>query len=210
MENYVVTIARGFGSGGKSIAMGLAEELGIECYEHRLLALASEYTGFDEDVLNHYDEKIRGSVLMNKMEKAATELGLRPMTREFRANQHIFDVQTQIIRELAKSQSCIIVGKCADYILRDMPNVVSVYIEAPREYCRKRIMARKDVTAKEADELISSTDKYRAEYYSFYTGGQYWTNPINYDMTLNSERVGHEHCIEVIRKYLQMKGFIKE
>lgn len=208
MENYVVTIARGFGSGGKAIAMGLAEQLGIECYEHRLLALASENTGLDENMLNHYDEKIHGSMLINKLGKAVSELGLRPMTGEFRANQHMFDIQTKIIRELVKSQSCIIVGKCADYILRDMPNVVSVYIEAPREYCRKRIMDRKNVTAEEADELISATDKYRAEYYSFYTNGQYWTNPINYDMTLNSARVGHEQCIEVIKNYLQMKGFV--
>ena len=80
MDHYVVTIARGFGSGGKAVAMGLAEELGIECYEHRLLALASEYSGYEEDVLNHFDEKINGSVMINKLGKAVSELGLRPMS----------------------------------------------------------------------------------------------------------------------------------
>ncbi len=208
MDNFVVTIARGFGSGGKAVAMGLAEELGIECYEHRILALASEYSGYEEDMLSNYDEKINGSVLMNKIGKKASELGLRPVTGEFRANQHVFDLQSKIIRQLATTQSCIIVGKCADYLLRDMPNVVSIYIEAPREYCRKRIMDRKQVDAAQADALISSTDKYRAEYYKFYTNGGDWTNPVNYDFTLNSARVGHEECIQIIKDYLKMKHFI--
>lgn len=207
-EHYVITIARGFGSGGKAVAMGLAEELGIECYEHRLLALASEYSGYGEDFLNHFDETINGSVLLSKIGKKVSELGLRPMTNAFRVNQHIFDIQSKVIKELVKTQSCIIVGKCADYILKDMDNVVSVYIEAPRAYCRKRIMDRKNVTAEQADELISETDKYRAEYYQFYTGGRSWTDPINYDMTLNSARVGHEGCITVIKNYLEMKHLI--
>ena len=209
MDNYVITIARGFGSGGKAIAMDLAEKLGIECYEHRILALASEYSGYEEDVLNHYNEKINGSLISNRIGKVASELGLRPITGEFRANQHIFDIQSNIIRKLAQTQSCIIVGKCADYILKDMPNVVSIYIEAPREYCRKRIMERKQVDAAKADALISSTDRYRAEYYKFYTNGNNWTNPINYDMTLNSARVGHEYCMTLIEEYLKMKNFIQ-
>lgn len=207
-EHYVVTIARGFGSGGKAVAMGLAEELGIECYEHRLLALASEYSGYGEDFLNHFNETINGSLVLSKIGKKVSELGLRPMTNSFRVNQHVFDIQSKVIKELVKTQSCIIVGKCADYILKDMDNVVSVYIEAPREYCRKRIMERKDVTAEQADELISKTDKYRAEYYQFYTGGRSWTDPINYDMTLNSARVGHDGCITVIKNYLEMKHLI--
>lgn len=209
MEHYVITVARGFGTGGKAIAMRLAEDLGIECYEHRILAMASEYSGYEEDVLNHFDEKINGSVMLNKLGRMASELGLRPMTNEFRANQHIFDIQSNIIRELAKTQSCIIVGKCADYILKDMPNVVSIYIEAPREYCRKRIMKHENIDADKADALISSTDKYRAEYYKFYTNGNYWTNPVNYDLTLNSERVGHDNCIAMIKEYLKIKKYIE-
>lgn len=208
MEHYVITIARGFGSGGKAIGMGLAQKLGIECYEHRILALASQYSGYDADVLDHYDEKIKGSFLINKLGKIASELGLRPIISEFHANQVIFDMQSKIIRKLAETESCIIVGKCADYILKDMPNVVSVYIEAPREYCRKRIMKKQGVDAQKADALISSTDKYRAEYYQFYTNGNYWTNPVNYDMTLNSAKIGHNNCIEVIKDYLEMKQFI--
>lgn len=208
MSHFVITIARGFGTGGKTIAMELAKELGIECYERRLLALASEYSGYEEDVLNHFDEKINGSLLANKIGKIASELGLQPMTAEFRANQHIFDIQSHIIRKLAQDESCIIVGKCADYILKDMPDVVSIYIEAPRDYCRKRIMSRENVKAAKADELISSTDKYRAEYYRFYTGGKDWTDPTNYDMTLNSARIGHENCIALIKDYLKMKNYI--
>lgn len=208
MGHYVITIARGFGSGGKSIAMGLANELGIECYEHRILALASQYSGYDEAVLANYNEKIKGSYFMNKIGQIAGELGLHPMNTEFHANQIIFDIQSKIIRELAETQSCIIVGKCADYILKDYPDTVKIYIEAPREYCRKRIMKKQGVDEKQADQLISSTDKYRAEYYQFYTNGNYWTNPINYDMTLNSEKIGHDNCIRVIKDYLKIRNLI--
>ena len=111
----------------------------------------------------------------------------------------------KIIEDLADTESCVIVGKCADWILKDRPNVISIYIEAPRPYCRKRIMERMQVDAATADRSISQTDKYRAAYYEYYTGGNYWTNPVNYDLTLNSERVGIENCVKTIEEYIRIK-----
>ena len=120
----------------------------------------------------------------------------------------MFEYQSQIIRNLADQESCVIVGKCADYVLKGRKNVVSIYIEAPRAFCLERTMQRMKVSADVAAATIENTDKYRADYYKYYTKGNYWTNPVNYDMTLNSEKVGIAGCVKMIEEYLVMKGLI--
>lgn len=204
MKNYVVTVARGFGSGGKEIASRLAKDLEISCYENRILTLASQLSGIDEHVFSEVNEKMRESfwaALLKGLPRRKTP----KVEGEFVSDDRLFEFQKQIIRNLAETESCVIVGKCADFILKDFDNVVSIYIEAPREYCRPRVMRKMQVSAEIADRSITSTDNYRAEYYEHYTGGNYWTNPVNYDMTLNSARVGEDGCIEVIKNYLHMK-----
>lgn len=208
MNHYVITIARGYGSGGKQIALQLGHELGIECYEHRILALASEYSNIDGERLIEADEKLDGSLMMNQLRRAASELVLRPVTKRFASQQVIFELQKKIILQLAETQSCIIVGKCADVILAGRQNVVNLYIEAPRSFCRDRIMKRQGVDAEEADRLISSTDRYRADYYRFYTGGSEWTNPVNYDLVINSSRMEFGRITQLIRDLLQIRGLI--
>lgn len=204
MDNYVVTIARGFGTGGKQIGMKLAEDLGINCYENRILTLASQYSGYGEDLFE--DEKLKGGLLVNKfLKNLPVTKSPKPNVNKFSANRNTFEIQSKIIRQLADTESCIIVGKCADYVLKDYKNVVSVYIEAPREYTRAHIMERMNVYSDEADRLITETDKYRADYYKFYTGGNYWTNPVNYDITLNSMKLGEENCVEIIKETLRRK-----
>lgn len=204
MDNYVITIARGFGTGGKQIGMKLAEELGINCYENRILTLASQYSGYGEE--NFEDEKLKGSLFVNRLlRNLPISSKPRPVTSRFTANKRTFEFQEKIIRQLADTESCVIIGKCADYVLKEYPNVVSVYIEAPRAYTRQRIMKRMNVSADEADRLITQTDKYRANYYEFYTNGNYWTNPVNYDITLNSARLGEEICVETIKDVLRRK-----
>lgn len=205
MDNYVVTIARGFGSGGKSIGVQLAKELNINCYENRILTLASQISGLSESLFQEVDEKLTGSYLTNVLKELPQIISPKPEKAKFSSNRRKFEYQAEVIRRLAKSESFVVVGKCADYILRDNPRVVSVYIEAPREYCRNSIMKKMKVSEKEADRLITSTDKYRADYYKFYTGGNYWTNPVNYDITLNSERLGRENCVKAIKNIIKLK-----
>ncbi len=211
MGNFVVTFARGFGSGGKEIASLLAKELGIHCYENRILTLASQMSGLDEKLFQEVDEKIRAhngfASFLKGLPRARNYIA---RNEKFVSDDKLFECQSEIIRNLADTESCVIVGKCADYILRDRPNVVSVYIEAPRAFCLERTMEKMGVTAEVAAATIEQTDKYRADYYRYYTHGNYWTNPVNYDMTLNSEKVGIEHCVKLIRQYLVIKGLIKE
>ena len=128
---------------------------------------------------------------------------------KFISDDKLFEYQSKIIRDLAEKESCVIVGKCADYVLRDKPNVVSVYIEAPRRFCVERTMENMHVSEEVAHATIERTDKFRADYYKYYTHGNYWTNPVNYDMTLNSERVGIDDCVKIIEQYLELKGYIK-
>ena len=205
MKHTVITLARGFGSGGKEIASKLAKELGISCYENRILTLASQLSGLDEELFNEVNEKIRGkkfSGLLRGLPRLRTP---NPMNSEFVSDDHLFAFQKEIIENLARSESCVIVGKCADWILKEDPNVVSVYIEAPRSYCLKRIMEKMSVNESTAHASITSTDAYRAAYYEHYTGGNYWTNPVNYDLTLNSARVGIDNCVKLIHTYIEMR-----
>lgn len=206
MEHYVITIARGFGSGGKEVGLELAQELGINCYEKRILKLASEYSGLSQEVFEKVDEKFSSDKIRKALEKMplAGE-DASPAYKSFASDIKLFNIQAHIIRELAASESCIIVGKCADNILADYKNVVSVYIEAPREFCRKRIMDKFSCTADEANRLIYQTDMYRAEYYKYYSGGNEWTNVTNYDLTINIGRTGTSNAINLIKDYLNMK-----
>lgn len=202
-DNFVITIARGFGSGGKEIASAVAKDMGIHCYENRILTLASEKSGLDRSRFLHADEKLSGSRLINTLRDLPRTMNPKAEDRGFKSNNQLFYYQAEIIRELAATESCVIVGKCADFILKDLPHVYSFYIEAPRAYCLPRIMKKMNISETEAHRLISRTDKYRADYYKYYTGGNYWTNPVNYDLTLNSSRVGEQNCIELIEEYVK-------
>lgn len=209
MKRFVVTFARGFGSGGKEIASLLARDLGIHCYENRILTLASQMSGLDERLFQEVNEKVRENggfaSFMRGLPRARSYIA---RTERFASDDELFGYQCEIIRNLADQESCVIVGKCADYVLRDRENVVSVYIEAPRSFCVQRTMEHMGVTEKVAHTTISKTDQYRAEYYAYYTHGNYWTNPVNYDMTLNSEKVGIHDCVRLIEQYLLIKEFI--
>ncbi len=211
MKRFVVTFARGFGSGGKEIASLLAHDLGIHCYENRILTLASQLSGLDENIFNAVNEKIRTnggfSGFLKGLPRSKSYIA---KNEKFVSDDKLFEYQCEIIRNLADQESCVIVGKCADYVLKDRDNVVSVYIEAPRAFCLQRTIEHMGVTEDVANATITQTDKYRADYYAYYTHGNYWTNPVNYDMTLNSERVGIGDCVKLIENYLMIKGFITE
>ncbi|MDY5663016.1 MAG: cytidylate kinase-like family protein [Blautia sp.] len=209
MERFVVTFARGFGSGGKEIASMLAKDLGIHCYENRILTLASQMSGLDEKLFLDINERVRGNggftSFLRGLPRSRQYIA---RNEKFVSDDRLFEYQSQIIHNLADQESCVIVGKCADYVLRDRQNVVSIYIEAPRAFCLERTMQKMKVSADVAAATIENTDKYRADYYKYYTHGNYWTNPVNYDMTLNSEKVGIERCVKVIEEYMILKGLI--
>ena len=205
MKNYVITIARGFGSGGKDIGNRLSKKLGIPCYEREILDMASEKTGLNVGVFMQVDEKLRKNAILKNLQTVQTSYVVEPTEKDFISDDNLFFIQAEIIKTLAETQSCIIIGKCADYILKDYDNVISIYIEAPRAACVEEIMKKLNVTEERAHKIIKTTDNYRANYYRYYTRGRDWTNPINYDMTLNSDRIGRDNCVKIIENYIGVK-----
>ncbi len=206
MDNIVITIARGFGSGGKEIGQKLGAALGIPCYEEEIPKMASDYSGINEALFVKNDEKLNGSYLFNLMMKLKFSSTIEdPNNKDFISNDNLYNIQADIIKKLASERSCIIIGKCANHLLRDRDNVLSVYVEATRAECLKSVTAKYQVSEEEAHKMIKKTDKYRADYYAYYTGGDYWTNPTSYDIVLNSGRLGRDKCVEIIQKVLEVK-----
>ncbi len=205
MDNYVIAIGRGFGSGGKAIGVQLAGELGIPCYERQLLDMASEYSGINKKLFAEVDEKLRGSYAIKHLMKIPYTYVVEPRDKEFTSDINLFNIQSEIIRELAKTESFVVIGKCADYVLREQPNVVSVYVEAPEKDCITTVMDRMQVSESRAKELVHKTDKYRADYYKYYTRGKNWKDPLNYDLMLNSSKIGWDNCVKMIKECVKLK-----
>lgn len=206
MKKYVITIARGFGSGGKAIGVELGKRLGISCYEKEILRMASEQSGINESLFWARDEKLAGSYLKNVILKPVPHnYVVEPSDRNFIGDNNLFSIQSDIIRVLASTQSCIIVGKCADSVLDPDVKALRVFIDAPLQNCVRSIMERMSVDAREAERLILKTNKYRSEYYKYYTGGKNWRDPLNYDICLNTGMISRENCVSVIMDTLREK-----
>ena len=118
---------------------------------------------------------------------------------------NLYNIQAEIIKELSHTQSCIIVGKCADNILRDRPNVLSVFVNAYYDDCIAKIRSRIYVSEERARDMKKRTDKYRTAYYKYYTRGENWKEPLNYDMFLNTSRNSIQNCADIIERAVQLK-----
>lgn len=205
MQNYTITIARGFGSGGKDIGRRLSKELNIPCYDREIITMASDKSGIDESLFVETDERLRGRYISNFLRRLPQGLVIQPQEKSFISDNNLFNIQAEIIKSLAKTESCIIIGKCADQILKDFPNVLRVYIKAPYDTCAESIMNKMHVSRERAEELVRRTDRYRSKYYNYYSGGLDWTEPLNYDLVLNSDKLGREKCVEAIKAMIKIK-----
>lgn len=204
MKNAVITIARQYGSGGKTIAAMLAKDLGINCYGREILKMASEKSGINERLFGMSDEKLKHSVLMKLLKRPYEGDLIPPESSGFVSDDNLFNYQAKVIKELAESESCVIVGRCADYVLRDFPNVISVFIHADREFCLEQAMERNSMSLKEMQRFIEKTDKYRGDFYKYYTGHE-WSDARNYDLCLNSGKLGFKKCVEEIKAYMKVR-----
>ena len=141
-ENIVITIARQYGSGGKTIGAMLAKELGINCYSREILKMASEESGINEGLFGMSDEKIKKAPWFKILNRPYDGELLTPEDRDFVSDDNLFNYQAKVIRDLAEKESCVIVGRCADYVLKENPNVVSVFIHADKKFCLERALER--------------------------------------------------------------------
>ena len=206
MEKYVITIARQYGSGGRTIGEMLAERLGVHFYDKELMKLASEDSGINERLFNTADEKVKQNVFskMFKTEKAYKGDVISPESGEFISDDNLFNYQAKVVKELAERENCVIVGRCADYVLKDYDHVLSVFIHGPKDFCMQEAAKKINLTGKELERFIAKTDKERADYYKYYTGRE-WTDARNYDLCLNSEKLGFEGTKEAIKEYIKVR-----
>ncbi len=197
MAQLYITIGRQFGSGGREIAKKVAEALGVPYYDKELLRVAAEESGLSHDFLRNYDEKPTNSFLYSLvMGQQNVMAGVHGTTVEQLAAQ----AQREAVLSVAEKGSCVIVGRCADYILRDKPGLVRVFICAGDEQRVKRICERDGLSEKEAREKMKKMDKARAAYYSFHTDRK-WGDASSYDLCVNSSLLGPEKTAELILKF---------
>lgn len=204
MEKVIITIARQYGSGGKTIGQMLANDLGIPFYSREILRLASDDSGIREELFNQADEKLRSNPLFGASKKVYIGGLISPESDDFVSSENLFNYQAKVIKELAEKGSCVIVGRCADFVLKDRADVVSVFVHAPADYCMERAMERNDMSRKEMEKFIAKTDKYRGDFYHYYTGNV-WNDARNYDLCLNSSKLGFEKCVEEIKAYIKVR-----
>lgn len=204
MDKFVITIARGYGSGGRTIGKMLSEELGIPYYDRDLLRLASDDSGINQSLFAKADEKLKKSLLFKIASNVYKDELIPPDSDDFVSNDNLFNYQAKIIKELASTESCIIIGRCADFVLKDYDNVVRVFVHAPLEDCIHTLEEMTGKSEKEIEKQIGSIDKHRAEYYKYYTGRD-WEDAKNYDLCLNSSKLGFEKCVEIVKAYMDIR-----
>ena len=193
---YVITIGRQLGSGGKLIGERLSEQLGIPCYDKELLLIASQESGLCKNVFEKVDEQSRysfwgGGIFSSRSGYFAEN------TNNCLGNEALFKIQSDVIRMLAEKASCIFVGRCADYILREHPRMLRVFICADIKKRIDTLTATLGIVEKEAQTLIEQTDKKRAEYYNYYSN-KTWGSATSYDMCLNASVFGIEETAALI------------
>lgn len=196
MAETIITIGREFGSGGAETGRKLAERLGIPFYDKELITLAAQKTGLNERYLEAHDEKPANPLSF------ALNAGMY-LTNVQPVNQTLLKAQFDTIRQLAAQGGCVLVGRCADYILKNDPRLFSCFICAPLDQRVERIARLHDISHDAAEDLIRKTDKQRASYYNFYSP-QNWGRAANYDLCINSS-IGINKVVELILEALRLR-----
>ena len=202
MDKFVIAITRTCGSGATSIGKILAKNLGVEIYDRNILRLASDDSGISEELFARADEDQKQSLLFRASQKVYTGGLIPPEKEDFTSNNNLFNYQAKVLRELADESNYGVIGRAADYVLRDKPGLVRVYIYASREKCIEKEMNRQKIDWKTADKFITKTDKYRRDYYRYFTG-QEWENMQNYDLCINTTQMTYEQAAKAIQDFAE-------
>ena len=201
MDKIIYTIGREFGSGGKDVGQKLADKLGIAFYDKELLTRAAKESGLCEEIFHMQDEKPTNSFLYSLVMDTYSFGGYNSGSYlDMPLNQKVFLAQFDTIKRIANEESCVIVGRCADYALADSPGCINTFIFASKEYRIQRVMDRLNLTESNAKDLVNRTDKQRASYYNYYTSKK-WGDSRSYDISLNIEKLGIDGCVDLLLSY---------
>lgn len=203
-HHTIVTISRQFGSGGRQIGKLLAEKLGVPFYDKELISMAAQESGLDEEVLEEVDE--RPSSLLY-----ALSIGMYSSPAQLQYNEtlpmndRVFFIQSNIIRRAAKQGSCVVIGRCADFVLQNNPDAVHVFVQADLPFRVRRAVEQYGLPAEKAESMVLRTDRQRASYHNFYADKK-WGKLENYHLVLNSGFVGIENAAELIGRFAEMRA----
>lgn len=204
-DHYVINLGRQLGSGGKEIGEKLANKLNIAFYDKELIQLASDESGLCKEFFEKADERAQQSLIGGLFSGRFPFIGDGTIPYgSFLNNDSLFKIQSDVIRSLAESQSCLFVGRCADYILRDHPRHVNIFISASKEARIQRLKQLHDITTQQAEEMIEKADKKRSSYYNYYSY-KTWGAASTYHLCVDSSVMGIDKTVEYILQFVKHK-----
>ncbi|MGN1020466.1 MAG: AAA family ATPase [Aristaeellaceae bacterium] len=206
--NSVITIGRQFGSGGRQVGELLAQRLNIPYYDKQLLAEASKDSGICEEMFEDHDEKPTRSLLFSLVTGMQVRGDTGAMYMDMPLNHKIFLAQFDAIRRIASEGPCVIVGRCADYVLKDKKNAISVFIKADMASRMERAIQRYGVNPEKAEEAVRRADKQRASYYNYYATAT-WGDVNNYDLCVDTGKLGIDGTVELLERYIAMREALR-
>ncbi len=206
-ENFVINIGRQLGSGGHEVGLLLASALNIEFYDKELIQMASEKSGLGKGFFEKMDEKT-GRSMIHGIFSMHSSVNNEVYAANYLSNETLFKIQSDVIRELAEKKSCLFVGRCADYILRDNERIVNIFISADPLDRIQRVMQKQKLTAEKAAELIEKVDKKRSGYYNFYSN-KVWGGAESYHLCINTSALGIEGTVNLVRHFVEEKLKLK-
>ena len=209
MANKIYTIGREFGSGGREVGEKLAQKLGIKLYDKELLQQAAKDSGFCEEIFENHDERPTNSFLYSLVMDTYTggNYSAAPFL-DMPLNHKVFLAQFETIKKIAEKESCVIVGRCADYALSDNPDCINVFIHADMDIRIKNVSKNLNITENKARDIINKTDKQRASYYNYYTSKK-WGDSKSYNLSLDAGKLGTDNCVEMILKFRELMDAMK-
>ncbi len=202
--NKVIAIGRQLGSNGRVIGEALANRLGYKFYDKERIAKVAKDKGLSEHLFEGIDEKPTNSMLYSLVMGMQSGKGLYYQYNDIMNGDNLFKLQSDVIKGIAEDDNCVIVGRCADYILRDNPGLIKIFLCASREDRIKTLMERDNMSEKEAGSAVSKADKRRANYYSFYTNN-IWGDVNNYHLCLDTASMSIEKCVDLLAAFAKAK-----
>lgn len=204
-KKLIITIGRQYGSGGNEIGRKLAEELGIDFYDKNILRMNSDKSGIKESYFHLTDEKAGNRLLYRIISGMTPELKEPSFGSDLISADNLFRFQSEVIRKLAEEESCVIVGRCADYVLEDMDGIdlIRVFIYADMEARLRRVKEKELYAPEDVKKNVKRIDKERRNYYRYYTGRS-WADPENYDLLVNTSTAGIKGSVRLIEEYINI------
>lgn len=207
MKPFIITIERQYGSGGKTVGKMLAKKLNIPFYNHEIVSMASEESGINAVYFS--DERLKPSLIERLRTRGGDTSVLNDSRERYLTDDALFEHQTKVICRLANEGPCVIVGRCADYVLKGRDDVVRVFVHADDEFCLEQAMLVNSMSVPAVKKKITEVDEYHAKYYKYHTGKD-WYDARNYDLSLNSGVLGFEGTMNEILNYMEVRSQLSE